>query len=111
MKKILAIFLSAGFTVSLLAQAAGTQPRESQPIVVESEDAGPKSTPVVRTITTKKGYATTTTVPETVTTVTAPEKVLVREGLLTLAEHRSQKLNRLSPDTKRRLTELPLALW
>lgn len=83
MKKILAIFLSAGFTVSLLAQAAGTQPRESQPIVVESEDAGPKSTPVVRTITTKKGYATTTTIPETVTTVTAPEKVLVREGLLT----------------------------
>lgn len=83
MKKILAIFLSAGFTVSLLAQAAGTEPKESQPIVVESEDAGPKTTPVVRTITTKKGYATTTTIPETVTTVTAPEKVLVREALLT----------------------------
>ncbi|AFM12181.1 hypothetical protein [Turneriella parva] len=83
MKKILAIFLSAGFSFSLIAQAAGTEPKESQPIVVESEDTGPKSTPVVRTITTKKGYATTTTVPETVTTVTAPEKVLVREGLLT----------------------------
>lgn len=83
MKKILAIFLLAGVTVALFPQAAA-QPTESQPIVVGgSEQQGPQSTPVVRTITTKKGYATTTTIPETVTTVAAPEKVLVRESLLT----------------------------
>ncbi|MBL8034440.1 MAG: hypothetical protein JNJ69_12095 [Leptospiraceae bacterium] len=83
MKKILAIFLLAGVTVALFPQAAA-QPTESQPIVVGgSEQQGPQSTPVVRTITTKKGYAATTTVPETVTTVAAPEKVLVRESLLT----------------------------
>ncbi len=82
MKKILAISLLAGFVGSLFAQA-GTQPRESQPIVVEGGEQGPQTTPVVRTITTKKAYAVTTTVPETVTTVQAPERVLVREGLLT----------------------------
>ena len=58
MKKILAIFLSAGFSVALFAQAAGTDPKDSKVIVVEGEQ-GPQSTPVVRTITTKKGYATT----------------------------------------------------
>lgn len=83
MKKILAIFLLAGVTFALFPQAADNQPKESQPIVVGGTDAGPTSTPVVRTITTKKGYAATTTVPETTTTVASPEKVLVREGLLT----------------------------
>ncbi|MFO1480714.1 MAG: hypothetical protein U1F40_11000 [Turneriella sp.] len=81
MKKILAISLLAGFVGSLFAQA-GTQPRESQPIVVEGGEQGPQTTPVVRTVTTKKAYAVTQTVPETVTTVQAPERVLVREGLL-----------------------------
>ncbi|MFZ5629417.1 MAG: hypothetical protein ACOY5B_09845 [Spirochaetota bacterium] len=81
-EKILAISLLAGFIGSLFAQA-GTQPRESQPIVVEGGEQGPQTTPVVRTITTKKAYAVTTSVPETVTTVQAPERVLVREGLLT----------------------------
>jgi len=81
MKKILAIFLLAGVTVALFPQAAD-QPKESQPIVVGGTEQGPVSTPVVRTITTKKGYSSTTTVPETVTTIVAPEKVLVREAAL-----------------------------
>lgn len=83
MKKILAIFLLAGVTFALFPQAADNQPKESQPIVVGGTDAGPASTPVVRTITTKKAYTQTVTVPESTTTVSAPDRVLVREGALT----------------------------
>lgn len=82
MKKILALSLLVGFTASLVAQA-GSQPRESQPIVVEGGEQGPQTTPVVRTVTTKKAYTVTQTIPETVTTVQAPDRVLVRESLLT----------------------------
>ena len=82
MKKILAIFLLAGVTFALFPQAADNQPKESQPIVVGGTDAGPASTPVVRTITTKKAYTQTVTVPETTTTVTAPDRVLVREAAM-----------------------------
>jgi hypothetical protein len=82
MNKVIAIFLLAGVTVALYPQAAGTEPKDSKVIVVEGEQ-GPQSTPVVRTITTKKAYTQTTTVPESTTTVIGPDKVLVRESLLT----------------------------
>ncbi len=82
MKKILAILLLAGVTFALFPQAADNQPKESQPIVVGGNDAGPTSTPVIRTITTKKAYTETVTVPETTTTVVSPDRVLVREAAL-----------------------------
>lgn len=81
MKKILSLLLLAVVTGALSAQAAGTEPKDSKPIVVEG-DNGPQSTTTVRTITTKKAYTATTSVPESVTTVTAPDRVLVREGML-----------------------------
>lgn len=85
MKKILALFLLAGVPFALFSQAAGTEPKESQPIVVGGEQGQPAapSKDVVKTITTKKAYTTTTTVPEVTTTVVSPERVLEREGLLT----------------------------
>lgn len=84
MKKIIAIFLLVASAGTLFAQQqpAGAEPRDSQPIVVGGENAGPQSTTTVRTVTTKKAYTATTTIPETTTTVTAPDRVLVREGLL-----------------------------
>lgn len=81
MKKFLSLILLAAVTGALSAQAAGTEPKDSKPIVVEG-DNGPQSTTTVRTITTKKAYTATTSVPESVTTVTAPDRVLVREGML-----------------------------
>lgn len=84
MKKVIAIFLLVGSAGALFAQQpAGTEPRDSQPIVVGGDQGGPQTTATVKTITTKKAYTATTTVPETTTTVIAPDRVLVREGLLT----------------------------
>jgi len=82
MKKIIALFLSVGISGVLLAQQpAGTDPRNSQPIVVGGE-TGPETTSTIKTITTRKAYTATTTIPETTTTVVAPDRVLVREGAL-----------------------------
>lgn len=84
MKKFLSLILLAGTTGALLAQQpAGAQPRDTQPIVVAADgDTGPQTTATVKTITTRKAYTQTTSVPESVTTVTAPDRVLVREGML-----------------------------
>jgi hypothetical protein len=110
MKKIFAIFLLAGVTFALFPQAAGTEPKDSQPIVVGTDgqqaDQTPKSTSVIRTITTKKAYTHTETIPETTTTVIAPDRVLVREGVLSWVSiglrisadwHVTQKDGALSP--------------
>lgn len=85
MKKILAIFLLAGVTFALFPQAAGTEPKDSQPIVVGTDGAQqtPPDKDIVKTTTTKKGYTSTTSVPETITTVVSPDKVLEREARLT----------------------------
>lgn len=84
MKKVIAIFLLVSSAGALFAQAqpAGGEPRDSQPIVVGGDQGGPQTTATVKTITTKKAYTATTTIPETTTTVIAPDRVLVREGLL-----------------------------
>ncbi|HRP68602.1 MAG TPA: hypothetical protein PLY93_03645 [Turneriella sp.] len=82
MKKIITLLLSVSLVGMLSAQQpAGTDPRNSQPIVVGG-DTAPESTSTVRTISTRKAYTATTTIPETTTTVIAPDKVLVRESAL-----------------------------
>lgn len=80
MKNILVIFLLAGVTFALFPQAAGTEPKDSQPIVVTNDKEQPAQAKEVKTVITTKGYTTTTTVPETTTTVQTPEKTLERDG-------------------------------
>jgi len=84
MKKVLAIFLLVGLTTVQFAQQqpAGDQPKDSQNIVVGGDQGGPQTTGSIKTVTTRKGYVATTSIPETVTTVTSPEKVYVQESQL-----------------------------
>jgi hypothetical protein len=110
MKQILPlIIISAMMTQAAFSQEAAV-PEKSQPIIVAAEGQpqaqGPQSTAAVRTVTTKKAYTHTETIPETTTTIQTPDRVLVREGVLSWVSiglrvsadyHVTQKDGALSP--------------